>query len=195
MKRVISVVALVVGVLWTADIVAQGRNFSGAWTIDIERTLAAAPAGGGVVARGGGGGGGGARGGGGGGTVVGAGGAVAGGAGGGMRSGGGGGGRGGGGPMTIAMDANSFTMGAGETTTVYRLDGSTSTIQTPRGEATAKAAWNGDKLVIETSTPGQNGPMVTLATWYLEGDALVRETTTPMPDGQAVTRKTYYKKA
>lgn len=193
MKRVVPVIAIGLG-LWCASLSAQGRNFAGSWTIDAERTAAANP--GAVMGgRGGGGGGGGARsGGGGGGTITPITGGVA--AGGGARGGGGGGMRGGGGPvaMSITADANTFTVGSGEMTTTYRLDGTPTTTETPRGQSTAKASWQGDRIVIETTNQGPNGPMVSTATWYLEGDALVRETSAPGPNGEAIARKTYFKR-
>jgi len=170
--------------LWATSAFAQGRNFAGNWTVDSERMLAESAAamaaggsGGGVMRSGGGGGGG--RGGGGaaGGGFV-SGGAV-------MRSdgGGGGGARGGrggaAGPTTIALDASSFSVGP----TAYKLDGSPTTTETPRGIQVAKAAWKGDKLTIETTLQSPTGNIVTTQTWYLEGESLVRETSTPSPDG------------
>jgi hypothetical protein len=208
MRRVIPVVAMV-GAVWTAGVIAQGRNFAGTWTIDAERTSAAnasvAGAGGGVRGAGGGGrgaavgtvsagtttggtvavagGGGGGRG--GAVTAVGAGGA-------GMRSGGAGGPV----PTTISMNAGSFTIGSGENSTTYKTDGSLNTITTPAGtEVKAKATWKDDKLVIETTTETPNGPRNATNTWYLDGESLVRETSTTTPDGQAVTRKTIFKKS
>jgi hypothetical protein len=184
--------------IWATVVFAQGRNFGGTWTVDAEKTAAAVGASGGaaggfgaggggvVVARGGGAGGGGMRsgGGGGGGAVMAAG-----------AGGGGGRGRSGGStPMSLSLDANSFTVGQGETSTVYRLDGSPTVSETPIGRATAKAAWKGDKLVIETVTDGANGQIATTVSWYLEGDSLVRETQVPGPDGNATSRKTYFKR-
>jgi hypothetical protein len=195
MKRVVPVLAIGLGLL-CASLAAQGRNFAGSWTIDAERTAAANPAA--VMGgRGGGGagGGGGARGGGGGGTLTPITGGVIAGAGG-ARGGGGGGMRSGGTPvaMNITADASTFSIGSGETIRTYRLDGTTATEETPRGQSTVKASWQGDKVVIETTSQGPNGPLVTTATWYLEGDALVRETSAPGPTGEAVTRKTYFKR-
>jgi hypothetical protein len=190
MKRVVPVIAIGLG-LWCASLAAQGRNFAGSWTIDAERTAAANP---GAVMGGRGGGGGGARGGGGGGTVTPiTGGAVA---GGGARGGGGGMRSGGGGPvpMSITADANTFTVGSGEMITTYRLDGTPTTTETPRGQTMVKASWQGDRVVIETTNQGPNGPMVSTATWYLEGDALVRETTAPGPNGEPISRKTYFRR-
>jgi hypothetical protein len=197
MTRVIPTIAIGLGLL-CADLPAQGRNFGGTWTVDSERTLAANPAptpppgGGGGVARGGGG-----RG-----TIVSGGGVAAvggavmtsGAAGG--RGGGGGMGRGGANPMTVSADATTFSFGSGESMTTYRLDGSISTTDTPRGEVSVKAAWQGDRVIVETTNPGANGPVKTTTAWYMDGDALVRETTIPAgPDGQTMTRKTYYKRS
>ena len=202
MKRAISAVAIATIGLWSASVFAQGRNFGGSWTVDQEKTMAAmstmeAPAG--AVARGGGGaGGGGMRSGGGGGgtaTVSAAGGGGAFGAAGGARSGGGGG-RGGGGaaPATVlALDANTFTVGSGETARVYRLDGSPTILETPAGRSTSKASWKDDKLVIETTLEGANGPVNTTLVWYLEGDSLVRENHANL-NGTASVRKTYFKR-
>ena len=199
MKRAV-LVGAAAAALMSVSLYAQGRNFSGTWTIDTEKTQAAnagmATAGG----RGGGGGGGGAV----------AGevrrtvdtGAVAVGGGGARGAGGGTGGamvaRSGaaGGPVgtTITLDAKSFSVTQGETTTAYALDGSATDISNAMRKATAKASWQGDKLVIQTTAEGQNGPVVTQATWYLEGESLVRENSSTGADGQAITRKTYFKK-
>ena len=115
-----------------------------------------------------------------------------------MRSGGGGGmggarGRGSAGPMTITLDAGTFTLGSGETSTVYRLDGSSTTTDTTSGKATSKATWKDDKLTIETVTDSANGQLVTNVVWYLEGESLVRETQTNF-NGVTSTRKTFYKR-
>ena len=69
MKRSTFALGVAAVALWSAGALAQGRNFSGNWTIDTERMqeIAAAGGGGAVVAAGGGGmrsGGGGGRGGG-----------------------------------------------------------------------------------------------------------------------------------
>ena len=160
MKRVIPALVMAASLFATGGVSAQGRNFAGTWTLDVDRmaeTMAA------VARSGGGGGGGGMRGGGGTGSSVAAGGAV--GAGGGARSGGGGGGmrgRGGAaGPMTLSLDANSFTVGSGEISTGYKLDGSVTTTDTERGQIATKAAWKGDHIVIETTAPGPNGSITT----------------------------------
>jgi hypothetical protein len=187
----------VAAVLLSAGLGAQGRNFGGTWVIDAEKTTAANPAGA-AGGRGGGGGGGGVRSGGGGvdvsqiAAVAGGGGRGGGGAaGGGMRSGGAGVPAGTG----ITVDANTFTIVNGATTTAYKLDGSITNIENPMRKTTAKASWQGDKIAIETTAEGPNGPIVTHATWYLEGDSLVRENKSTGPDGQEVVRKTYYKRS
>jgi hypothetical protein len=203
MKRAISAIGVATVVLWSTSAFAQGRNFGGSWTIDQEKTLAAAAANvdgapAGAVARGGGGGGGMRSGGGG----VGAGGAVGAGGGGGgsmgaVARGGGGGGRGGGGmagPTVLALDTNTFTVGSGDNARVYRLDGSPTILETPAGRSTSKAGWKDDKLVIETTLEGANPPVNTTTIWYLEGDSLVRENHST-GSGQTSIRKTYFKRA
>ena len=186
MKQVVGI-GIVTAMLLTTGIGAQGRNFGGNWTVDTEKTIAA----GGSVSAGGrcGGGGGVARSGGGAaaGTMV----AV------------GGGGRGGGGargaaagpvPLSVSVDAKSFSITNGETVTTYTLDGSVKDMSTEVRAASAKASWQGDKVVIETTAAGPDGPIVTTASWYLEGEWLVRENTSKGPDGTPVSRKTYYKR-
>ena len=203
MKRTAVALGVAVVTLWSAGAFAQGRNFAGTWTIDSDRMMAA---GGGIAVAAGGGGGRGGRGGGssaGGGAVQavggGSGGAVAV-AGGGGGGGGARGGRGGGsmmaGPLSITMDATTFTIGNGATSSAYRLDGTATTVEGPGLHSTAKAAWKGDRLVIETTTDTVNGAVVATAAWYLEGDSLIRETSSPSPTGGDPTiRKTYYKKS
>ena len=178
---------------------AQGRNFSGTWVIDSEKTMAAAEAtGGGTetrVARGVGGGGGGAAAGGrvisgGSGVAVGSTSVARGGdrvAAGGSTTAAGGGGRG---VMissdtVIAIDANTFSTDIGGVHTSYPLNGSEVTVQT-RGTQTAKAraSWKGDTLIIEQTIESPNGPVSSTTSWYLEGDSLVRLT----------TRRTYFKR-
>jgi hypothetical protein len=188
---------------WSASVFAQGRDFAGSWVIDSEKTAAAmsSVSGGGGGGRGGGGigrqsaGGGGMRSGGGGVAVAG---------GGGGRGGGGRGGFGGaaGGraasasptPTVISLDATTFTVAVGEVPTVYRLDGSPTTIERPAGAVTAKASWVGDKLTIQMVTDTPNGQMSSTAVWYLEGESLVLETSAPGASGQTMARKTYFKR-
>jgi hypothetical protein len=190
MKRA-AVLGAVMAVLMSVGIGAQGRNFAGTWVIDPEKTMAA---GGGQV--GGRGGGGMARSGGdGSGAAV----AVAGGGGGrgggGVARSGGGGGATASPGLTITVDAASFTIANGPMTTTYKLDGSITNIENPVRKTSAKASWQGDKIAIETTVEGTEGPIVTHATWYLEGDSLVRENKSNGPDGQEVVRKTYYKRS
>ena len=117
-------------------------------------------------------------------------------------AGGGGGQRGGGmaGPMTVKQTATELTiertMGENKVTSVYKLDGSPSEnkMMGRGGEVVTKstAKWDGNKLVISTERPGQDGaPMTQVQTWSLEGGNLVIEGTGR--DG-AVT-KTIYKKS
>ena len=193
MKRVVMLSA-VAAVLLSVGVGAQGRNFSGAWVIDSEKTAAS---------------GGGAMGGGGGGAMTrslaagstagavavgggaGGGGAVA--AGGESRARSGGSGVAPG--LSLTMDANSFTIVNGSTTTTYKLDGSVTNIENPRGKVSAKASWQGDRISIESTSETPNGAVTTHASWYLEGEYLVRENKSTGPDGQEVIRKTYYKRS
>jgi hypothetical protein len=199
MKRAISAAAVGTIVLWSASAFAQGRNLGGTWTVDQEKTQAAAMSSGapaGAVARGGG------FGGGSGGGAARVGGGVGAGGGGsfgaaGMRSGGGAGGRGGGGvapPTILTLDANTITIGSGEYARVYRFDGIPTILETPAGRSTSKAGWNGDKVVIETTLEGANPPVNTTTYWYLEGESLVREYHST-GSGQTTVRKTYFKRA
>ena len=196
MKRTVGM-GIVAVALVSVGVAAQGRNFSGTWTIDSEKTIAA----GGGAMGGRGGGGGGMRSGGAGGAVAGTaattGTVTAMGAGGGGRGAGGVARVGGAGVATgtvVVADNRSFTITQGENTTTYALDGSVTDISNPNRRATAKATWQGDKIAIETTAEGANGPVVTVATWYIEGEWLVRENSSTGPDGQPVVRKTYYKK-
>ena len=204
----ITAVVVTVGMV---SVNAQGRNFSGTWVVDSEKTMAAMQTatgervmveGGGVGGR--------ARG-----TAAGA--VVSAGGGGGSAGGtraiasaGGGGGvsaagsevravRGGGAggavisaDTVIAIDANTFSTNIGGMQTSYPLDGSEVTVPVrsrgPEGaitsEAKARASWKGDMLVIETTINGPDGPVTSTTSWFLEGDSLVRLT----------TRRTYYKR-
>ena len=88
-----------------------------------------------------------------------------------------------------------FTIATAETSTAYKLDGSATTTETPRGNVTVKAGWKDDRIVIETTAPGPAGPMVSTTSWYLDGAALVRETSVTGADGQPIVRKLYYKRS
>jgi hypothetical protein len=154
-------------VLTAAVVLAQGKDFTGKWTVDAEKTAAAMPAG--------------------------------------APAGGGGGGRGGGGgggDMTIAMDAKTLTITrttpAGETKTVYNLDGTDSkNQQAGRGGAAptdviSNAKWDGAALAV--TTKGANGD--TVAKYSMDGASLKIETTRPgRQGGAATTTAVFYKKA
>ena len=187
-------VAAAVAVVWSVGVSAQGRNFGGQWVVDAEKSAAnraAAPTM--ATTRDGGG-----RGGGGGvatrtilaeppaapTTAA-------------VRSAGGGGGRGGAavGPMGVAIDASAFTVTQGETATIYKLDGTPVVVENGSRRSTSRASWQGDKLVIQTTTEFDGNSTSSTTTWYLEGDSLVRETATVSPSGESIPRKTYYKRA
>ena len=120
--------------------------------------------------------------------------------------GGGGGGQRGGGmmaPMTVKQDATTLTteVTRGETkiTTVYKLDGTESVNKMSMGrgenarevETKSTAKWDGSKLVISTTQPGQDGtPTTRTQTWSLEGGNLVIE----RPGRDGAIQKTVYKK-
>jgi hypothetical protein len=170
MRRVTAVLSTAAMVMLTAGLFAQGKNFAGKWTADAEKTAAAMPDG------------------------------MAGGGGGGGRAGGGAGG--GGGDFTITMDAKTLTIERTTGKTVYNLDGSDSKNMVPgrQGgdptEQVSKVKWDGDKLVVDTTSQGPNGPQTRTVKWYLEGANLVQETSqAPRGGGDPVVRKTYYKKA
>ena len=113
----------------------------------------------------------------------------------------GGGRRGGGmgGPMTVKMAGDTLTVeqtrGENKVVMTYKLDGTPSENKmTGRGgEVVTKstAKWEGEKLVISTERPGQDGtPMTTTQTWSLEGGNLVIE----RPGREGAVNKTVYKK-
>lgn len=185
MRQMAVMAALAVG-MSVMSVAAQGRNFSGTWVVDAEKTAAAAPAGGGgggAVISGGGGGGG----------------AVAtrsiagGGVGGGVRTAGAGGG--GGGAMirsaatgstdtVITLDASTFTIEVGGVTTSYPTNGTETPVEVRGRAGRASAKWNGDVLTITTTFEGPNGPVTSSQSWSLEGESLVRDS----------GRKMYYKR-
>lgn len=113
----------------------------------------------------------------------------------------GGGRRGGmmGGPMTVKQTADTLTVeqtrGENKIVTTYKLDGTPSEnkMMGRGGEVVTKstAKWDGDKLVISTERPGQDGtPTTTTQTWSLEGGNLVVE----RPGREGAVNKTVYKK-
>ena len=172
MRRVTAMVSAAAMVLLvSSSVFAQGKpNFAGTWTLDAEKTAAANPA----PAGGGGGGGG--------------------------RAGGGGGGRGGAqGPMTVKMDATSFSIerqGAnGPTTQTYVIDGKPNKMTQGQAEVTYTAKVVGSTIEIETTRDMQGTAVTSKAVWSMEGEYLVQATTAAGRDGGApTTRKTYYKK-
>jgi hypothetical protein len=96
-----------------------------------------------------------------------------------------------GGPLTVKHTGDTLTVerqgrGGNAMTTAYKLDGSETKITMGQGEATAKAKWDGNKIVITTVTPmGEN-----TQTWSLEGGVLTIERT-----GGRGAGKTTYKKS
>ena len=119
-------------------------------------------------------------------------------------AGGAGRGRGGmGGPMVVKQTADTLTVETtrGETKTVatYKLDGTESVNKMTMGrgenateiETKSTAKWDGSKLVISTTRPGQDGtPTTSAQTWSLDGGVLTIER--PGRDG-AVTKVVYKK--
>ena len=106
-------------------------------------------------------------------------------------------------PMTVKQDATTLTVETtrGETkmTTVYKLDGTESVNKMTMGrgenarevESKSTAKWDGTKLVISTTRPGQDGaPQTTTQTWSLEGGNLTIE----RPGRDGAVQKTVYKK-
>jgi hypothetical protein len=124
--------------------------------------------------------------------------------------GGGGGGRGGGrgggvaAQMSIKQTAAELTidrtMGQGNQTSVYKLDGTESTNSTGFGDAKSKAAWDGSKLVITTNQTMQGrggGDPISIEvkeTYSMDGGVLTVERTQTTPGGTN-TRKLVYDKA
>ncbi len=111
--------------------------------------------------------------------------------------GGGGGGRGMGGPITIKQTADTLSIeragrGGTPTTTTYKLDGTEQEIAQGQMTIKAKAKWDGDKIVIESTRPGQDGtPMTSTMTYTLDKDGNLW-TENKTANG---TRKVAYKKS
>jgi hypothetical protein len=167
MRYVRAAVSATTLVLFATALSAQKPDFAGKWTLDAEKTAAANPnAGGG--------------------------------------GGGGGGGRGGRGGMmntfTLTLDATSLTREVdgpnGPVKTVYKLDGSETTVPMGQGEAKAKAKWEGNTIVIETTRTVQDGTAVTTKDVYsVEDGFLVITGTRPgRGGGEPVTTKRFFKK-
>lgn len=110
----------------------------------------------------------------------------------------GGGGRGGGMmQMTVKQTADTLTVETegrgGMMTRAYKLDGSESEIQMGRMTAKATAKWDGDKLVISTTSEGREGtPVTRTETWSLSNGTLTIEGT---GRGGATTKRVYKKGA
>jgi hypothetical protein len=110
--------------------------------------------------------------------------------------GGGGGGRGMGGPMTIKQTGDTLSIERqgrnGVQTTAYKLDGTDQEIAMGQMTIKAKSKWDGDKIVVEQTRPGQDGTPVTSTITYSldkDGNLWVENKTA---NG---TRKTAYKKS
>jgi len=120
--------------------------------------------------------------------------------GGGGRAGGGGGGRGGAqGPMTIKVDATTFSIERqgqnGPTTTAYVIDGKPNKMTQGQAEVSYTAKVVGSTIEIETTRDMGGQAVTSKAVWAMEGEYLVQSTTQAGRDGGApTTRKTYYKK-
>ena len=69
------------------------------------------------------------------------------------------------GDITITQDAKAVAIDSGlsKTDSVQRRDSHTTMGQT---EASVKCNWDGDKLVVNTTRTGQNGPTTTAAKWH-----------------------------
>ena len=170
MKRFTTVMLSTAAVVaMTAGLLAQAKpNFAGKWTLDAPAAAPAAPPQGGAP---------------------------------GGPGGGRGGGRGGGWGQeaTITQDATTltveYTQGQNPVKLTYKLDGTESKNTTMgRGgptEQVSKAAWDGAKLKIVTTTA--NGEQTRLVS--LDGAKLAIETTQPGMDGAAMTNKVTYTKA
>ena len=166
MRRITAMLSTAAIVLTAVGVMAQAKpSFAGKWTRDMTASPMPAPGGGG-----------------------------------GGRGFGGGGGLGN--DLTITQDAKTLTleyMGGGQAPApvklVYNLDGTESkNMVAGRGgqtEQVSKAAWEGAKLVITTTTQfGENK-----RSFALEGGSLAVETTQPGRDGGPGTpNKVMYKK-
>jgi hypothetical protein len=104
---------------------------------------------------------------------------------------------------TIAQDAKTLTVTrttqAGETKSVYNLDGSESKNTLTMGgnaiEVSSKATWEGDKLVITSSMNFNGNPVETKMVLAMAGADLSVESTSPGRGGGAPTTTTRtYKK-
>jgi hypothetical protein len=102
---------------------------------------------------------------------------------------GGGGGRGGGNTVTITQTATEITIGM----QTYKLDGSETEVQMGRGGAAkAKAAWEGNNLVITTNIDAGGQAITQKATRSLSADG---KEMTVVTDGPQGSRKQVYTKS
>ena len=110
------------------------------------------------------------------------------------------------GPMTVTMKDNVLTIertrGDGtKVTTTYNLAGQESVNKMMgRGgtevEVKSTTKWDGDKLVITSTRPGQEGATITTTEiWSLADGVLTIESTRPGRDGNPMTTKVVYKKS
>ncbi|HXW08465.1 MAG TPA: hypothetical protein VD833_24765 [Vicinamibacterales bacterium] len=93
------------------------------------------------------------------------------------------------GPLTVKHSGDTLSVErqgrGGAVTTVYKLDGSETKVAMGQMEATATAKWDGNKIVISTTTPNGTGTQ----TWSLEGGVLTIERT----GGRGAGKMTYKK--
>lgn len=116
----------------------------------------------------------------------------------------GGGGMGGGmgmmgGPLTIKLEGDSFSTERngpnGAMVVVYKLDGSEQSIQMGPAAAVARAKWDGNTIVVETTREFNGNTMTSKTVYTIEGSELVVSTTNPGRGGEPMTRKQFYRKS
>jgi hypothetical protein len=120
---------------------------------------------------------------------------------GGGPGGGMGGGRPGGGapgPVKIAQTAAELTieqtMGENTMKTIYKLDGTESVNESPRGKSTIVSKWDGAKLVSAIKRETQRGTMESTETRSLAADGtMVVERTSTGPNGPNTMKMVYNK--
>lgn len=180
MQRMARLLGVAVIVMSAAGAYAQGKDFTGKWTRDAEKTAAANPTMAAAAA-----------------AAAGGGGAAS-----GAAAGAGGIPVGGGSDLNITMDAKTITVERGPTgaTTkvVYKLDGSESRNAVNIGgqsmDQIAIAKWDGAVLVV--TTKGMNGAGDTVAKYSMDGANLKVETQRPARQGGAAPAPlaAFYKK-
>jgi len=103
------------------------------------------------------------------------------------------------GPMTVVHKGDTLTIermqGENKIVSVYKLDGTESVnkmmAQGAAIETKSMAKWDGNKLMISTKRPGQDGTMVeTSQTWWLDGGTLTVESTNARGTQKRVYKKT-----